>query len=313
MTGAPRATQVPDPNHCRHCGEPVAWRTPGPVAFADGTAAHLPCYERAEVERLLTAARRVVAGAISTTDEGEILTAEDAPQRPASGEQEPSRAAEGAADEARPRPPARAGPPSRLAGAPTRSGHYRLRHPAGGLLYAPSTPSDPRSIANLRADLRRAERRAPDHQKGLSLMPSIDTDALIAGLGMDRASQLAVLKEMQERLAGRTDQLRVLLRLVPLAPLSPDALDDEDVRRAMVAAYFAARHGLDSPMAGCSCCPPVVRDATVGGGRQARGAGSDRAYQPAMSRLRCPPPCRVAPRLGLDPASYVPVVPGGRA
>jgi hypothetical protein len=46
-------------------------------------------------------------------------------------------------------------------------------------------------------------------------MPSTDTDALIAGLGMDRASQLAVLKEMQERLAGRTDQLRVLLRLVP--------------------------------------------------------------------------------------------------
>ncbi len=91
---------------CRHCGEPVEWRAPGPVAFADGTAAHLPCYERAEVERLLAAARRVVAGAISTTDEGEILTAEEAPQRPASGEQENAlaraRAAEPSSPGARP-------------------------------------------------------------------------------------------------------------------------------------------------------------------------------------------------------------------
>ncbi len=48
-------------------------------------------------------------------------------------------------------------------------------------------------------------------------MPLTDIDALLSGLGMDRASQFAVLEEMQERLAGHTDQLRVLLRLVPLA------------------------------------------------------------------------------------------------
>jgi hypothetical protein len=129
-------------------------------------------------------------------------------------------------------------------------------------------------------------------------MPSTDTDALIAGLGMDRASQLAVLKEMQERLAGRTDQLRVLLRLVPLAPLSPDALDDEDVRRAMVAAYFAARHGLDSPMAGCSCCPSLWSGTL-------RSAAAVKLEVPgviALTSLLCHD-CAVLPRAELLPVS----------
>jgi hypothetical protein len=38
-------------HRCRHCGEPIDWRQPGAVAFADGRAAHLVCYERVEAER----------------------------------------------------------------------------------------------------------------------------------------------------------------------------------------------------------------------------------------------------------------------
>ena len=37
--------------HCRCCGEPMPWPAPG-LAFADGTAAHIPCYERSETVRV---------------------------------------------------------------------------------------------------------------------------------------------------------------------------------------------------------------------------------------------------------------------
>jgi hypothetical protein len=40
LTGAP----VPPGDACRHCGRPVDWRRDG-VAFADGSGAHLACYE----------------------------------------------------------------------------------------------------------------------------------------------------------------------------------------------------------------------------------------------------------------------------
>jgi predicted RNA binding protein YcfA (HicA-like mRNA interferase family) len=40
----------------------------------------------------------------------------------------------------------------------TRGGHLRWRSPKGGLVISPSTPSDHRSLRNLRSDLRRAER-----------------------------------------------------------------------------------------------------------------------------------------------------------
>jgi hypothetical protein len=33
---------------CRYCGERIDWRRPGGVAFADGQAAHLGCFEQAE-------------------------------------------------------------------------------------------------------------------------------------------------------------------------------------------------------------------------------------------------------------------------
>jgi hypothetical protein len=43
---------------------------------------------------------------------------------------------------------------------PTRRGHWRLQYRTGALVFAAGSPSDPRSLKNLVADLRRAERRA---------------------------------------------------------------------------------------------------------------------------------------------------------
>ena len=42
----------------------------------------------------------------------------------------------------------------------TRNSHWRLRHRTGALVVAPGSPSCPRALLNLRADLRRIERRA---------------------------------------------------------------------------------------------------------------------------------------------------------
>lgn len=44
---------------------------------------------------------------------------------------------------------------------PTGGGHLRLTHPIGGLVFAPATPSCPRAVPNMRAQLRRALRRGP--------------------------------------------------------------------------------------------------------------------------------------------------------
>lgn len=41
---------------CRHCGGAIEARLPNRIPFADGTAAHLARYERADVERLYTRA-----------------------------------------------------------------------------------------------------------------------------------------------------------------------------------------------------------------------------------------------------------------
>jgi predicted RNA binding protein YcfA (HicA-like mRNA interferase family) len=43
---------------------------------------------------------------------------------------------------------------------PTRGGHWKLTHPDGGTVVTSSSPSDHRALANLKAQLRRAERRA---------------------------------------------------------------------------------------------------------------------------------------------------------
>ena len=43
---------------------------------------------------------------------------------------------------------------------PTRGGHWKLTHPGGGIVVTSSSPSDHRALANVRAQLRRAERRA---------------------------------------------------------------------------------------------------------------------------------------------------------
>jgi hypothetical protein len=66
-------------HRCRCCGEPIDWHQPGGVAFADGTAAHVGCYDQAEITRLLATGRRAVEGAVFIDDDGEILTREDRP------------------------------------------------------------------------------------------------------------------------------------------------------------------------------------------------------------------------------------------
>jgi hypothetical protein len=58
---------------CRYCGGMIDWRTAGAVAFADGTAAHVACYEQAEVARLHAAARRALKGVVAVSDDGELL------------------------------------------------------------------------------------------------------------------------------------------------------------------------------------------------------------------------------------------------
>ena len=40
----------------------------------------------------------------------------------------------------------------------TNRGHWRLRHPAGAIVFTGSTPSCPRAVKNAAAALRRAER-----------------------------------------------------------------------------------------------------------------------------------------------------------
>lgn len=39
-----------------------------------------------------------------------------------------------------------------------RSGHWKLTHPKGGVVFAPGTPSDHRSLLNVRSKIRRLER-----------------------------------------------------------------------------------------------------------------------------------------------------------
>jgi predicted RNA binding protein YcfA (HicA-like mRNA interferase family) len=43
--------------------------------------------------------------------------------------------------------------------APTRRGHLRLTHPNGGLVFVAGTPSDHRALTNMRAEIKRQERR----------------------------------------------------------------------------------------------------------------------------------------------------------
>jgi 5-methylcytosine-specific restriction endonuclease McrA len=55
----------------------------------------------------------------------------------------------------------------------TRRGHLRLRHPAGGAtVTAAGTPSCPRALRNLAADLRRADRTATPAQGIEALVPA---------------------------------------------------------------------------------------------------------------------------------------------
>jgi hypothetical protein len=57
---------------CQYCGDSIAWRQPGGLTFADGTGAHLICYEQAEMERLLAAARHVLESPDALAGEAEL-------------------------------------------------------------------------------------------------------------------------------------------------------------------------------------------------------------------------------------------------
>jgi hypothetical protein len=57
---------------CRYCEGAIEWRRPGGVTFADGTGAHLGCYEEAEVARLRAAARRAVEDPDALGDPAEL-------------------------------------------------------------------------------------------------------------------------------------------------------------------------------------------------------------------------------------------------
>ena len=48
---------------------------------------------------------------------------------------------------------------------PTNGGHLRFRGPLGELVFASSTPSDWRSVANLKAQLRRSSAKAAEAQR----------------------------------------------------------------------------------------------------------------------------------------------------
>ena len=63
---------------CRHCGGLIEDLRPGWLAFGDGTAAHLGCHDRAEVERIKARAakalsREAVADPAELTVRGEPL------------------------------------------------------------------------------------------------------------------------------------------------------------------------------------------------------------------------------------------------
>jgi hypothetical protein len=66
-------------HRCRYCGRRVTWTEPGGVTFADGSAAHVLCYDQAEIARLLAAGCRATKDAVLTSDDGEIVTREGEP------------------------------------------------------------------------------------------------------------------------------------------------------------------------------------------------------------------------------------------
>ena len=57
---------------CRYCDGPIDWRRSA-VAFADGTAGHVGCYEEAEVARLLASAKRALRNIVACSGEGEMV------------------------------------------------------------------------------------------------------------------------------------------------------------------------------------------------------------------------------------------------
>ena len=58
---------------CRYCEGAIDWRRPHAVTFADGTGAHIDCYEEAEVARLVEAGRRAVENPDALADGAEAM------------------------------------------------------------------------------------------------------------------------------------------------------------------------------------------------------------------------------------------------
>jgi hypothetical protein len=58
---------------CMYCEDAIDWRRPYGVTFGDGTAAHLGCYEEAEVARVCEAARRAVLSPDAIADPAEVM------------------------------------------------------------------------------------------------------------------------------------------------------------------------------------------------------------------------------------------------
>ena len=66
-------------HRCRYCARRIDWTQPGGMTFADGTAAHVVCWDQAELARLHEAGRRAVKDVVTTTDHGELVTREGEP------------------------------------------------------------------------------------------------------------------------------------------------------------------------------------------------------------------------------------------
>jgi hypothetical protein len=66
-------------HRCRYCARRIDWTQPGGVIFADSSAAHVVCWDQAELARLHEAGRRAVKDVAITSDHGELVTREGEP------------------------------------------------------------------------------------------------------------------------------------------------------------------------------------------------------------------------------------------
>ncbi len=80
----------------------------------------------------------------------------------------------------------------------SKSGHLEFKHPAGGLVFNGTTPSDPRGIKNLRAQLKRQTPRPPKEKP----VPRMNPDTREAKKGLVER-MLKACENMPEDLADK--------------------------------------------------------------------------------------------------------------